>query len=118
MAAVFSTRGGLVLAGGPPTHGLRPPGPPRARRGYGDYCFRARCAVRRATDGVEVGAFTGYDARPTIGQTTLAACRLETRAMAGHACDPDPEVVFLAHGALECTGQVFFQLGSHTRRVV
>ena len=118
----FVIRQGLVLAAAGPTAygGLRPP-PPGSRRGYGDYCFRAICPVTDAR-GARVGIFKGFDCTPDVGRTTLAACRRHVPTLPGgsaaYSCDPDPAVVFLLHSSLQCTGQVFFEMGSNTRRVV
>ena len=99
----------------------RPPGSPPAFRLFGDYCFRARCNVSVVAGGCPVGVFTGFDRGIDVGTKTVSACRLHVRTLTGGSmmvCDPDPEVVMISHTTMECSGQMFFELGGQTTRVV
>jgi hypothetical protein len=116
----FVVRPGLALSfAAPATSSGRGGQAPPSRRGYGDYCLRATCPLLRG--GELVGTFTGFDTHPGVADATLKACRLRSTLLDGGAdayvCGPDPSVVFVPHTTTQCSGQIYFSMGTTTVRV-
>lgn len=96
-----------------------PPSKPPTLPGFGDYCFRATCRV--SSGGEDVGFAKGYDTDLSVADNTERACRLEARTMNSRGrtftCSA-AEVVMLPNAPNECSGQVFFSIGTSTKRLL
>jgi hypothetical protein len=72
--------------------------------------------------GQEVGHAKGFDTDLAVADNTERACRLEARSMRssgrGQYVCKSAEVVMLPYSKEECSGQVFFTVGTSTRRLV
>ena len=66
--------------------------------------------------GKDVGNAVGYDTDVGVAEVTERACRLEARGM-NSVCSA-AEVVMLPRSNKECSGQVFFTVGTLTKRIV
>ena len=107
----FAFRSGLGIAS-PPT---KPP--PKAT--FGSYCFKATCEVTDG-QGCPIGKVTGYDTNPEIGKHTETACRAHVRTLRGRRQCGDASVVMLPSvtGDMTCNGEMFFDMGGTTKRLV
>ena len=106
-------------SGGGSTGTVLPPHKPPTLPGYGDYCLRATCRVIR--DGQDVGYAKGYDTDLAVADNTERACKLEARTMSSrgrqYTCSA-AEVVMLPNADNDCSGQVFFSVGTTTKRLL
>jgi len=112
-AVSFGSRSGLGIS--------MPPALPPNKLSYGGYCMRATCNVVKDGDepaGCPIGRVTGYDKHPGVGKDTESVCAHHARTMgSGYRCLP-AEVVLLTNSDMECSGQMFFTMGSDTKRLV
>jgi hypothetical protein len=117
----FVTRAALVFRAGGGTGTAVPPYKPPSKPVFGEYCFKATCRILDGA-GQEVGHARGYDTELTVGDATERACKLETRSMRssgrGQYSCAGAEVVMLPNSDEQCSGQVFFTVGTSTRRLV
>jgi hypothetical protein len=117
----FVTRPAFAFRIGGGTGTSLPPYKPPSKPTFGDYCFRATCLVVDGS-GQEVGTAAGYDTDLAVGDNTERACRLEARSMRssgrGQYVCRGAEVVMLPYSKEECSGQIFFTVGTSTRRLV
>lgn len=98
-----------------------PPAPPPTTLGFGDYCFRATCAVVRGGDGdnaCPIARVTGYDRHPGVGKDAEYVCAAHVRATdGGMRCLP-AEVVMLPRSRAACSGQMFWIVDGKSKRIV
>lgn len=95
-----------------------PPKSPARNKTYGNYCFRATCAVTDTTMGCPVAKVKGYDRTPEIGKDTEHMCRVHARTMGPHYVCGDAEVVMLSGSDVSCMGEFFVVMDGTVKRLV
>lgn len=91
-----------------------PPARPPWRRGYGNYCIKASCALLDA-DGAQLGKLVAYDRYVGVQDVVENACRLSARDVPGATCTP-VQLTLLSDPRKQCAGELYFVVDPSTSR--
>jgi len=102
-----------------PTIMTLPPQPPPLdlfKSGSG-CCFRATCLITSSKKITDSARVVGYNTTPRIAHDTERACKIMANQNRSWKCSP-ASLVMLPESDEMCSGQMYFYMGSKTKRLV
>lgn len=96
---------------------IPPQPPPIDLLGYSECCFRATCFISSSKKIADQVRVVGYNTTPRIANDTERACKVVANQNASWTCSA-ASLVMLPSSNKSCSGQMYFHIGSKTKRIV
>jgi hypothetical protein len=96
---------------------ISPQPPPIDLFGFSECCFRATCLISSSKTLADQVRVVGYNTSPRIASDTERACKVVANQNASWKCS-SASLVMLPASDEPCSGQMYFQIGGKTKRLV